>query len=82
MWTNGQRLERHEVEHWISTAFPYQHFLARVEEREEPERQLIRVIITVTGPNGEPLVAKDKSSVYYSTRPMVGMPQLSEDWTV
>lgn len=79
---NGQRIDRCEVERWVSENFPYSHFIAQVAEREEPERQLIRIIITVTGPNGEAIIANGRNAVYYSTKPMVGMPQLSEDWTV
>ena len=81
MWSDGQRLERHEVEAWIAAAFPYPHFKARVVEKEEPQHSRIRVTITVTGPNGEPCIAVNHKAVYHSLKSMPGMVQFSEDWT-
>lgn len=81
MWADGQKLERHEVEAWIAETYALPHFRAKVDEREEPQHSRIRITITVTGPNGEPIVAKDKRAVYFSMRSMTGMPQFAEDWT-
>lgn len=83
MWQNGQRLERSEVEPWIAEAFAYPYFLASVIEKEEPQHNRIRIITTVTGPNGESIVnlALNRKATYYSLRAMGGMVQFSEDWT-
>lgn len=81
MWAHGQRLERHEVEPWISEAFPYPYFIASVIEKEEPQHNRTRIITTVTGPNAEPIVAKDKRAVYYALKANAAMLQFSEDWT-
>ena len=81
MFTTGQRVNRDQVEHWIAEAFSYDHFKAQVEEREEPEHDRIRIITTITGPNGEPLVANGRRAVYFSLRQMAGMPQALDDWT-
>lgn len=81
MWTDQQRLERHEVEAWIAAAFPYPHFKASVTEKDEPTKGICRIRIEVTGPNGETLVANNQKSVYWSTRPIPGMVQFSDDWT-
>lgn len=83
MWTHGQRLQRHEVEKWISDKYPYPFFLVSIDPKEEPERSQVRMIITVTGPNGESLsLDNERRAVYYSTIALPGMPQITEDWTV
>jgi len=57
VFTNGQRVERHQVEHWIAQAYPHMPFFrAVVTEAEEPEKRRIRVTITITGNNGEQIV--------------------------
>lgn len=83
MWQNGQKLDRSEVEPWIAEAFSFPYFLASVTEKEEPQHNRIRIIITVTGPNGEAIVnlALKRKATYYSLRAMSGMVQFSEDWT-
>lgn len=81
MWQDKQRLERHEVEPWIAEAFSFPYFLASITEKEEPQHNRIRIITTVTGPNGEAIVAKDKRAVYYALRDHAVMAQFSEDWT-
>lgn len=81
MWTHGQRLERSDVEPWVAEAFAYPYFVASVLDKEEPQHNRVRVTITVTGPNGEPLVANNRKPVYNSMRAMTGMVQFSEDWT-
>lgn len=80
-YSSGQRLERSEVEPWIAETFAFPYFLAQVTEKEEPQHNRIRVITTITGPNGERLVANGRQSTYYALKPMVGMLQFSEDWT-
>lgn len=80
MWTHGQRLERDEVEHWLTEAYPYPFFLASITEREEPQYNRARIIITVTGPNGEPLVDKGRTAVYFALRDLPGMAQMDASW--
>lgn len=80
MWADGQRIERHEVEQWVQDAFAFPHFKASVTEREEPQRGIVRVITTITGPNGEPLVANNRTAVYYATRAIPGMAQMDAEW--
>lgn len=81
MFTHGQRVERSEVESWVASSYPFSYFRADVSEKEEPEHNRIRITITITGPNGEPLVANNRRAVYFSLKPMVGMPQVLDDWT-
>jgi hypothetical protein len=81
MFTDRQRLEPHEVEAWISRAYPYPYFIVSITEREEPEKQRVRVTTMITGPNGETLTDGDRKAVYYALRDMPGMLQFSEDWT-
>jgi hypothetical protein len=83
MWQNGQRLERHEVEPWIAESFPYPYFIASVIEKEEPQHNRIRIITTVTGPNGESIVnlALNRKAVYFALKANAAMLQFSEDWT-
>lgn len=84
MFADGQRVERHEVEPCIAAAYPsLSHFIAKVTETEKPERGHVHVIVEICGPNGERLfhpIEQSHGAVYYSTRPMVGMPQVSGDW--
>jgi hypothetical protein len=81
MFQHGQRIERHEVEPWVAEAFPHPWFLAEVVEKEEPQHNRVRVSITITGPNGEALVANNRKPVYFSLRALPGMLQFSDDWT-
>jgi hypothetical protein len=83
MWEHGQKIDRHEVEPWIAEAFPYPYFLASVTEKEEPQHNRIRIITTVTGPNGEDIVnlALNRKASYYSLRASAQFPQFAEDWT-
>lgn len=80
MWVDGQRLDRNEVELWIQQAYTFPYFKASVIEREEPERSQVRIIITITGPNAERIVAKDRTAVYYSVRAIPGMPQIDSEF--
>ena len=82
MWSDGQRLERHEVEQWVRDAFAFPYFKASVAERDEPQHNRIRVTTTVLGPNGEPIVANNRTAVYMSLRAMPGMTQTESDWVV
>lgn len=81
MWMHGQRLQPSEVEQWIRDKYPYQSFLVSILEREEPEKSRIHLAITVTGPNGEPLVDINRKSVYFAYRNAPRMPQHEPDWT-
>lgn len=64
MFTNGQRIERHQVEPWVAEAFPgHPFFKAHVREAEETyitpdltEAKRIRVTVTICDGNGVPLV--------------------------
>lgn len=82
MWQDQQRLERHEVEPWIADTFAFPHFKASVTEREEPQHNRIRVTTTILGPNGQPIVANNRTAVYYATRAIPGMAQTESDWVV
>jgi len=81
MWSDNQRLERHEVESWIAAQYPFPYFRAKVTEKEEPQHSRIRVTMSVVGPNDEPVVINGKQVYYHSLRAMPGMVQFAEDWT-
>ena len=80
-YSNGQRLERHEVEPWVAERHQHPYFKASVIEREQLDKGRVHITITITGPNGEPCVDVNRKAVYYSTRAIPGMVQFSEDWT-
>jgi hypothetical protein len=79
---DGQRVERHEVEPALCEAYPnLPHFKASITEQEKSDKGHVHVTVRITGPNGEPLVANGKPIAYYSTRPMIGLPQIAQvDW--
>lgn len=82
MWSDSQRLERHEVESWIAAAYPYPYFRAKVTEKEEPAHSRIRMTMSVVGPNEEPILDVNRKQVhYFALRAMPGMVQFAEDWT-
>ena len=80
-YTDGQRIERHQVEPWVAEASNAPFFKARVVEKEEWSRGYIRVTTTIVGADDMPVVALNRKAVYYSLRPIAGMVQFSEDWT-
>jgi len=78
MWTNGQRVEVDEVEPALREAYPsIPHFKANVSEIPEIEKGRIRIITTLTGPNGEPIVANGRTATYYALKDAVdALPQI------
>lgn len=74
-------MQPREVEQWIRDKYPYQSYLVSITEREEPEKSRIHLTITVTGPNGEPLVDINRKAVYFVLKDAPRMPQHEPDWT-
>jgi hypothetical protein len=64
MWTDGQRIERHEVEPDLAAAYPLlSHFVARVSEVNG------RIRIELLSPSNQPLtVANGRTAVYWSLK--------------
>ncbi len=81
MFQTGQRVERDQVEQWVRDAYSFPYFKAVVVEREEPEHGRVRVTTTITGPDGQELVAINRKAVYFSMRDLTAkMPQTDDGW--
>ena len=81
MWTDGQTIQRDEVEPWVAETFSFAAFKAKVTEKEEPHHSRIRITIEVTGPHGQPLIANGRKPIYFALKAMNGYLQFADDWT-
>lgn len=81
MFTDGQIVQRDEVEQWVRDEYPqHPHFLASVTEKEDEAKGRVYVTVRITGPNAQPLGCISRKAEYFSMRDMIGMPQAESEW--